>query len=113
MRLVKGFLFFIFSVAVTGCATKYEIPEPTITSIAPESGPPGRTVTINGTSFGDNPSASINGTTIFISKYTRVGGNPPIDQIVFVVPGGASSGRITVFNGKYSVVSTKSFTVLP
>ena len=113
MRLVKGFLFFIFSVAITGCATKYEIPEPTITSIAPESGPPGRTVTINGTSFGDNPTAFINALAIPISKYTRIGGNLPIDQIVFAVPAGASSGKITVSNGTYSVVSTKSFTVLP
>ena len=112
MRLVKCFSFFIFGVAVIGCATKYEIPEPTITSIAPESGPPGRTVTINGTSFGDSPTAFINALAVPISKYSRVGGNLPIDQIIFAVPAGARSGRITVSNGTYSVISTKSFTVL-
>jgi hypothetical protein len=81
---------------------------PAITSLSPNSGVIGTSVTITGTSFGASQGASIvsfNGTVAAPSTWTDT-------SIVTLVPNGATAGNITVtVNGQTS--SGVSFAVLP
>ena len=65
-------------------------PVPTITALAPDSGPVGATVTLNGTSLSGATSVSING--VAVISFTQVSST----TITFVVPAGATTGPVVV-----------------
>lgn len=79
-----------------------------IISFTPSSGLVGSSVTISGTGFSSTPSQNtvqFNGTAATVSSSTA-------NQIVAVVPSGATSGTISVTSPAGSVASQASFTVL-
>ncbi|MCA1674928.1 MAG: hypothetical protein LC799_22980, partial [Actinobacteria bacterium] len=79
---------------------------PTVTSINPETGPVGSTVTINGTNFTGITSVRFNGVsaTFTVNSATR---------ITATVPTGATTGKVTVTNSAGTGTSTANFTVVP
>ncbi len=85
------------------------IPQPTITSFTPTSGPVGTSVTINGTNFSTtltNNIVSFNGTTAVVTASTAT-------SITTTVPTGATTGKITVTTGCNTATSVADFTVGP
>jgi RHS repeat-associated protein len=92
------------------CCGRAQAQAPTITSIAPSSGPVGMPVTITGTSFGasqGSSTVSLNGTTAVATSWSNT-------TIVAVVPTGATSGAFTVtVNGQPANSSTFTVTTLP
>jgi large repetitive protein len=77
---------------------------PQIASFSPQSGPVGTAVTINGAGFGGAFSVAFNGTAATFNV------NGPGTQITTAVPGGASTGPITVQTPNGSA-GTTTFTV--
>src|SRR4029450_9090472 len=79
---------------------------PTISSFTPDSGMVGDLVTISGTDFTGASDVSFNGTSALF--------NVDLDtQITATVPGGATTGTISVTNVDGTATSSTSFTVLP
>ncbi|MFP4088733.1 MAG: fasciclin domain-containing protein [Cyclobacteriaceae bacterium] len=80
-------------------------PTPTITSLTPNSGPVGATVTIAGTNFGTSPTVSFGGTNATVTS-------PSNTSLTTTVPAGLTAGAVDVTvtaNGQTSAAST--FTV--
>jgi uncharacterized repeat protein (TIGR03803 family) len=79
---------------------------PTITSFSPTSGHAGTSVTINGKTFNNASSVTINGVaaTFTVTNSTR---------ITATVPSGATSGKIAVTTPGGTATSATNFTVLP
>ena len=102
-------IIFAMTVLLAGCGSSSSTPAPTITSLAPSSGPPGTTVTITGTNFSTTPASNIvmfNGTAAVVTSSTAT-------QIVTTVPAGATTGSVTVMVGSNTATSPASFTVTP
>ena len=78
---------------------------PTITSFSPASGPVGTSVVVTGTNFTGTTSVTFNGT---VAPGFTV--DSPT-QLTVNVPGGATTGVITVTNGSGQASSATSFTV--
>ena len=82
-------------VASNGVAFTVGTPAPSITSLAPASGPVGTLVTINGTNFGASTgtsSVTFNGTTAMPGPWSAT-------SIVVPVPAGATTGNVVVTVG--------------
>src|SRR2546425_3233331 len=79
---------------------------PTITSFTPTSGPVGTAVTITGTNFTGATQVAFNGTAD--PTFTV---DPSATQISATVPGGATTGRISVTTAAGTGVSASNFTV--
>lgn len=79
---------------------------PSITSLAPPSGPVGATITINGANLASATRVRFNGTAAAISSNTDT-------QIIVVVPAAATSGPVSVTTSGGTVTSAASFTVTP
>jgi Divergent InlB B-repeat domain/IPT/TIG domain len=77
---------------------------PNITGISPTSGAVGTPVTITGTGFGTSGTVSFNGTPASIVTWTAT-------SIVAQVPGGATTGTITVSTGGYQTGDQQQFQV--
>src|SRR5206468_719381 len=77
---------------------------PTISSFSPVSGPVGTAVSINGTNFDSSSIVRFNGVSA-----TRTVVSPT--QITCTVPGGATSGNISVQETAGTATSSQSFTV--
>jgi len=79
-------------------------PAPTITGFAPASGPAGASVTLSGTGFTSSAAVAFNGTAATVAFVDAA-------TLTATVPGGASSGPITVTTATGTATSTTSFTV--
>jgi hypothetical protein len=95
---------------LNGCALKYVTPVPVIDTFSPASGKVGIAVTLTGSCFGTQPQVFLNGTVAQITNvisthYTYS------DQITFIVPGAATSGRITVKNSGGTATTVASFMI--
>jgi RHS repeat-associated protein len=92
------------------CCGRAQAQAPTITGIAPTSGPVGAPVTITGTNFGasqGSSTVSLNGTSAVATSWSNT-------TIAAVVPTGASTGTFTVtVNGQQASSSTFTVTALP
>ena len=104
----------LFSVAVFGgtiaqSTTSFIVSDgiPTITSFTPASGPVGTTVTVTGTNFVNLTGGKLNG--VNISSYNLLSST----SLTFVVPAGATTGKITVTNNYGTGTSATNFTVSP
>ncbi len=99
--ILASFLFLL-------CCGRAQAQAPTITSMAPSSGPVGIPVTLTGTSFGASQGSStvvLNGTNAVATSWSNT-------TIVAIVPTGASSGTFTVtVNGQPA--SSPAFTITP
>jgi len=87
--------------------TRQAVSVVSIASFGPKIGPAGTTVTIYGTGFSATPSQNtvkFNGTTATVSSASAT-------QIVAIVPGGATTGTISVTAPGGSATSSGSFTV--
>ena len=76
-----------------------------ISSFLPTSGPPGTTVTVNGSNFTGVTAIKVNNTNAtqwFVASSTL---------LYLRVPFGATTGKISVTNGSGTGVSTNNFTV--
>jgi hypothetical protein len=92
--------------AVVQIVSGLPAPKPSIRRFVPTSGKVGTKVTISGGSFVGTTGVLFNGTSaIFTVKSTNT--------VIATVPGGATTGPITVTNAGGSTTSTTSFTVLP
>jgi len=78
-------------------------PTPTITAVAPTSGPPGTEVTITGTNFSTTPA---NNVVELFDGITAVVTSSTANQIVTTVPVGATTGFITVKRGIKTATSS-------
>lgn len=79
---------------------------PTISSVSPPSGAPGSSIVVNGTNF-------LNGaTTVTINGVASAVNFVSATQLNVTVPGGASSGPISVTTSGGTVTSSTSFTVI-
>ena len=76
----------------------------TITSVSPNSGPVGRTVTLIGSGMTGVNDVRFNGTVATITSVSA-------GQVVVTVPAAATSGKISVSNGVNTVNSSSDFTV--
>ena len=79
--------------------------QPTITSVAPLTGPVGTTVTINGSNFNATPSANI----VRFGTVTAQVTNATTTALTVTVPAGASYKPITVTTGGLTAYSYKPF----
>lgn len=82
---------------------------PTITGFTPSSGPIGTTVTITGTNFDPTPGNNLvkfNGTTAAVTSGSTT-------SLIVTVPGGATTGPITVTVAGNTATSAGDFTVVP
>jgi hypothetical protein len=93
----------IGSFTLPGCNGS-TVTAPAISGFTPTTGPPGTTVTINGSGFTGTSSVTFNGTA---ASFTSVSDT----QVTAVVPSGATSGPISVTTPGGSATSTTSFTV--
>ncbi|MFC5271092.1 T9SS type A sorting domain-containing protein [Adhaeribacter terreus] len=75
-----------------------------ISSVSPNSGPVGRTVTINGAGMAGVNDVRFNGAVAAITSVSA-------GQVVVTVPAAATSGKISVSNGTNTVQSSSDFTV--
>jgi hypothetical protein len=82
---------------VTGAA-------PTIHDLSPNNGPVGTSVTINGSGFTGVTAVRFNGTSASFSVVSST-------RVVAVVPGGATTGRVTLITPAGTATSPGSFTV--
>jgi len=82
---------------------------PIITSFSPALGSPGGAITITGTGFTGATAVKFNGTDVGASNFTVNSAT----QITAKVPGGATSGKITVTNPQGTGTSTNNFYVTP
>jgi hypothetical protein len=94
----------IGSFTLPGCTSVAAAP--TISGFTPSSGPPGTTVTINGTGFTGTSSVTINGVG---AAYTVTSNT----QITATVPNGATTGPIAVTTSSGTATSSTSFSVTP
>lgn len=78
--------------------------EPAITSVSPESGPVGTTVTITGHHFSESSTVKFNGTASIVSSATH-------EEIVTTVPAGATTGKINVTVDGTTLTSPNDFVV--
>ena len=105
----KQIVILAFSLTVL-CCGRTQAQAPTITGIAPTSGPVGVPVTITGTNFGASQGSStvaLNGTNAVATSWSDT-------TIVAVVPTGASSGAFTVtVNSQPASSPTFTVTALP
>jgi hypothetical protein len=92
---------YIFTVTGTG------VMAPAITSFTPITGPVGTAVTIMGTDFTAASTVSFNGTAATAVTFNSA------TSLTATVPGGATTGPITVATTYGSSTSTTSFTVTP
>src|SRR5690242_13378561 len=93
--------------ALSGAALAFD---PSITSLAPASGPVGTWVTLTGTSFGATQGSS----TISLGATGAVAASWSDTSIVAIVPSGGSSGPFSVsVNGQTANSSTFTVTPLP
>jgi len=112
----KGFKLLGILIAMTGLLTAcgsgggsddhfvpIVTPTPTITAVAPTSGPPGTEVTITGTNFSTTPA---NNVVEFFDGITAVVTSSTPTQIVTTVPVGATTGFITVKRGIKTATSS-------
>src|SRR5439155_124278 len=81
------------------------IPPPTITSFSPTSGPVGANVTINGTNFTGVTAVRFNGTSA--TTFTVISST----SIRATVPGGATTGPISVTTSAGTATSASNFNV--
>jgi len=109
MRYWKQVFILAFSFLLLFCG-RAQAQAPTITGMAPSSGPVGIPVTITGTNFGASQGSStvlLNGTSAVAISWTNT-------TIVAVVPTGASSGTFTVtVNGQPANSLAFTVTALP
>ncbi len=109
MRYWKQVFILAFSFLLLFCG-RAQAQAPTITGMAPSSGPVGIPVTITGTNFGASQGSStvlLNGTSAVATSWTNT-------TIVAVVPTGASSGTFTVtVNGQPANSLAFTVTALP
>ncbi|WP_293371241.1 DUF1800 family protein [Nevskia sp.] len=78
---------------------------PSVLSFSPTAGPVGTVVTVNGVGFAGAIQASIGGSTrVPVSNVTAT-------SLSFVVPAGASTSKILIFNSTYNGTSLTNFTV--
>jgi Concanavalin A-like lectin/glucanases superfamily/IPT/TIG domain len=85
------------------------IPLPAITDFSPTLGPPGRTITINGSHF----NASAGGTMVKFNNTVATITAATTTQLVVTVPQGSTTGKISVTVNTITVQSNAEFTVLP
>ena len=78
--------------SICGSTTMTVLPPPSITSLSPNAGPAGASVTIAGNNFGTTGSVTFNGTTATPTSWTA-------RSIVVTVPTGASTGNVVVTVG--------------
>ena len=97
---------FALIILAISCDSNNSIPDPTISEIQPESGPPGTMVTIKGSGFSTDASAI---RVTFDSLEAEVV-NATETEIQVIVPEGAESGAITISIGETST-SGPNFTV--
>src|SRR5207245_888495 len=90
----------------TGASNFTVIPPPTITSFSPTSGPVGTSVTITGANFTGVTSVSINGTAASFTVNSST-------SITATLPGGATTGPISVTTSGGTATSASNFTVIP
>ena len=93
-------------VASNGLAYTVTVPAPTVTSLAPSSGPVGTAVTITGTNFGASKGTStvtFNGTAATATSWSAT-------SLVVPVPAGATTGNVVVTVGG-AASNALSFTV--
>jgi len=100
---VSGFIAVTTNTGGAGGSTATYLVTPTITALSPAAGPAGTTVTLTGTGFEGATSLSFNGTP---ANFVVVGPN----QITTKVPGGATTGTLTVVASGLNGISS-SFTV--
>jgi hypothetical protein len=96
------------SVMISSCKDDYETSDPAITSVSPESGIVGSTVTITGHHFSETPAGNevkFNGTAAIVSSSSHT-------EIVTTVPAGATTGKITVTIDGTTLTSPNDFVVL-
>ncbi|NML65656.1 hypothetical protein HHL22_10610 [Hymenobacter sp. RP-2-7] len=86
---------------------------PAITSFTPASGPVGSTITINGTGFQGTTAINFSGSgaTTVTSGFTVSGNGSQLTGVI--VPGGASTGVVSVTTPTGTVTSSINFTVVP
>ena len=105
----KRIVILAFSFTVL-CCGRAQAQAPTITGIAPTSGPVGIPITITGTGFGASQGSStvaLNGTNTVATSWSDT-------SVVAVVPTGASSGTFTVtVNSQPASSSTFTVTAIP
>jgi hypothetical protein len=88
-----------------GATSSTQLKTPGISSFSPVSGPPGTSVTINGTNLTGTTKVTLSGTATSFS----VSGN----KITLTVPNGASTGKFSVTTAGGTATSTGAFTVTP
>jgi len=84
-------------------------PPPSITSLSPNSGPVGTSVTITGTNFGSTQGTS----TVTFNGVTATPTSWSATSIVAPVPSGATTGSVVVTVSGVSTTGTHTFTVVP
>jgi len=82
------------------------IPNPSLTTFTPASGPIGQMVTITGTNFTGASSVTFNGTTASYSVASAT-------SITATVPAGATTGTISITTPGGTTTSTTAFIVIP
>jgi hypothetical protein len=111
MKKMKCISFVLLSILIlNGCALKYVVPEPVISTFSPASGTTGATVTIIGSCFGTSPSVYLNGTSATVTSVLSTNSTYS-DKITFLVPAGATTGKIKVSNTGGSTTSAINFVV--
>jgi hypothetical protein len=100
---ISGFIAVTSNTGGAGGSTGTYMVTPTITAMSPAKGPVGTTVTLTGTGFVGATALSFNG---IAANFVVVGPN----QITTRVPGGATTGAITVVSSGLSGISS-SFTI--
>jgi hypothetical protein len=104
---LSAFMIVSLTLLIFSCKDDEGTSEPHISSVAPESGVEGSTVTITGHNFSATPSENsvkFNGTTAAVSSSSD-------DQIVATVPVGATTGKITVTVGNLTATSPNDFEI--
>jgi len=79
---------------------------PTITSLSPENGPVGTSVTITGTNLAGTVG-------VMLGSIVTVPTSVSATQVVFTIPPGASTGVVRILNPAGSATSPGTFTVTP
>ena len=87
-----------------GAAWVYTVPDPTITSFSPSSGPVGTLVTVTGTNLNSPTTFKIGGVPAIIVSNTGT-------QLVGMVMPGATISQVSITTANGSVNSTSNFTV--
>ncbi len=110
--LMVGIVSFIFSCVDNEELSVYEYPEPTVEGVSPTVGVPGTQVTITGSDFGNYKGA----VTVFFNEVATSQDDivsVADNQIVTIVPAGASTGVVMVKVWTHTKPIATEFTVLP